>query len=93
MPHQPARLVTRHLHRRILAKALEQAVERIIRHVEEHGFQPSQAEMCREFRITKNAVTTRLKGLADRGVIELPDRNRGRAIRLRYVEFEAGYRI
>lgn len=61
----------------------------IIRHVEEHGFQPSQSEMCQEFGITKNAVTERLKNLERHGVIGLPEGNRERAVRLKHVKFRA----
>lgn len=63
--------------------------EFIIRHVEDHGFQPSGAEMARHFGVTKTAIQARLKNLARRGFIEYGTGTRERAIVLTQVFFKA----
>jgi SOS-response transcriptional repressor LexA len=63
----------------------------LIRHIEEHGFQPSYSEMAEHFGVTKNAIQGRLRGLARKGIIELPRRAkvRERAVVLKQVRFKA----
>jgi SOS-response transcriptional repressor LexA len=69
-------------------KMLE-VLRHIIDFVEENGYQPSQAEMAAHFGVTKSAVAARLKGLAERGVIGLPDGDRERAVRLFFIKYKA----
>ncbi len=63
----------------------------IIAFVEENGFQPSQTEIGLHFKVSKNAVTERLKSLERNGVVKLPITARERAIRLKHVKFKAVY--
>lgn len=60
----------------------------IILHVEKFGYQPSQAEIAKEFGVTKNAITSRLKSLEQWGLIQLPKGKKDRAILIRYVSFQ-----
>lgn len=69
-------------------KGLE-VLRRIIAHVEIHGYQPSQQELADAIGVSKNAVQGRLKELARRGVVTLPEGNRERAIILNHVRFKA----
>ncbi len=61
----------------------------IIEHVEEHGYQPTQAEMAAKFGVTKSAIGSRIKELARRGLVEVRPGNKERAIVLPHVEFKA----
>lgn len=69
-------------------KGLE-VLRMIISHVEIHGYQPSQQEMADALGVSKNAIQGRLKELARRNVVSLPDGNRERAVVLHYVRFKA----
>lgn len=61
----------------------------IIAHVEIHGFQPSQAEIALHFGVSRNAIQGRLRELARRDIISLPEGSRERAVVLHFVEFTA----
>jgi SOS-response transcriptional repressor LexA len=65
----------------------------IISHVEKHGFQPTQAEMARAFGVTKNAIQNRLKDLARRGIIDMPDgtKTRERAIVIKFIRYRVEF--
>lgn len=60
----------------------------LIRYVEQHGFQPSQQEMAEALEVTQNAVSERLRGLAQRGYIDMPN-DRERSIIFKNVKFRA----
>lgn len=63
----------------------------LIDHIQKHGYQPTQAEMAEHFGVTKNAIQARLKELAKRNIIDMPEgaRARERAIGLKHVRFKA----
>jgi DNA-binding IclR family transcriptional regulator len=61
----------------------------ILQYVEEHCFQPSQTEMAEHFKVTKNAITGLLEGLANRGWVDLSGGDRQRAIGLPRWRFHA----
>lgn len=60
----------------------------IIDFTQEHGYQPTRAEMASHFNVAVNAVNERLKGLARRGIIDL-DNAADRAIGLGSIRFKA----
>lgn len=64
-------------------------VLRFIEHVEEHGFQPSQQEIANAFGLTKTAISARLRELAARNLIEMPESGKERAVRLKFLKFKA----
>jgi SOS-response transcriptional repressor LexA len=61
----------------------------IIAYIEEHGYQPSQAEMGAGLSVGRGGITERLRGLNSRGFIKLPKIDRERAIILPLVKFRA----
>jgi SOS-response transcriptional repressor LexA len=61
----------------------------IIRHVEEHGYQPTQQEMADALGVTRRAIFDRLRQFADKGFIFLPEGNIDRNIGLPHLRFEA----
>lgn len=61
----------------------------LIAGIERFGAQFSQQELANFLGISKNAVHSRLRGLAARGYIELSKDTRERAITLRTVQFKA----
>lgn len=61
----------------------------VIRHVEEHGFQPSLTEMAETFGITVKATRDRLLQVAQKGYIEFPAKKQERCFRLKGVRFTA----
>ncbi len=65
----------------------------VICFVEEHGYQPTQAEMAAHFGVTKNAIQSRIKELARRGFVQLAEgeKTRERALKLNYVKYRAIY--
>jgi SOS-response transcriptional repressor LexA len=54
----------------------------IVSYLEDHGYQPSQAEMAVNFKVTRNAITGLLDGLVRRGLVELPSGDKQRALGL-----------
>ncbi len=63
----------------------------LIGFVEQNGYQPSQGEMAEFFGVTKTAITQRLRDLASRGIIEIREGAKERAIKVNYVRFKAYY--
>jgi SOS-response transcriptional repressor LexA len=61
----------------------------LVHHIEENGYQPSHTEMADAFGVTKRAILDRLRQLEAKGLIEPPEAGRERAIRLKYVRFQA----
>jgi SOS-response transcriptional repressor LexA len=72
------------------AKQLE-VLRHIIAFVEQHGYQPTLAEMAATFEVTKNAIQSRLKELRRHGLVELPPgrKRRERALVIKHVRFKA----
>lgn len=61
----------------------------IIRHVEEHGFQPSLTELAETLGITVKSVRDRMLQLAQKGYVEFPGKKMERCFRLKNVTFKA----
>ncbi len=61
----------------------------VISFVQEHGYQPTQAEMAKHFGVTKNAIQSRIRELGRRGFVELTEgeKVRERALKLNHVKF------
>ena len=53
---------------------------------EEHCYQPSLDEMAGQFRVTKEAVLDRLRGLRERGMLSFAERPSSRALVLHFVK-------
>jgi SOS-response transcriptional repressor LexA len=61
--------------------------QHIIKHIQDHGYQPSVAEMAIHFEVTKRAILDRLKLLQEKGFIRQTGKDR--AIDLPHVRFQA----
>jgi hypothetical protein len=73
-----------------LSEKQAELLNHLIRHVEQHGYQPSMTEMGEALGgITAKAVRDRLHQLARKGFVELSQKHVDRSIRLRYVKFTA----
>jgi len=62
-------------------------LEYILSFIQVYGYQPNQQQLADRFGVTKTAIAQRLPGLHNRGLIQLPDGNRERCIKVRYVRF------
>ncbi|MBY0525563.1 MAG: hypothetical protein K2R98_19315 [Gemmataceae bacterium] len=60
----------------------------LIAHIQEHGYQPSIAEMAMHFGVTKRAILDRLQQMESKGFLKT-GRRKDRAIELSYVKFQA----
>ncbi len=73
-------------------KQLE-ALRAIVRHVEKHGYQPSNNELGKLLGITRSAARDRLVGLAERGLIRFSKGEQERAIKIVNVTFKAVWMV
>jgi Mn-dependent DtxR family transcriptional regulator len=61
----------------------------LLKHVEDHGYQPSYKEMAEVFGVTPKSVKDIFLNLEAQGVLELGDYRQERSIRLKGVKFWA----
>jgi SOS-response transcriptional repressor LexA len=63
----------------------------LIKHIEEHGYQPTQSEMALQFGVTKNAIQNRLKEFAKWDLIQMPkgEKTKERGTKINHVKFKA----
>lgn len=61
----------------------------LVKHVERFGYQPSVREIANALGVDKRAIQDRIARLVEKGVIELPEGGRDRAILLKNVRFQA----
>lgn len=57
----------------------------LVRHLEEHGFQPTYRELAEHMGCSIFRIHTMMKSLQRRGLVALPGDNRERAVRLLHV--------
>lgn len=72
-----------------LTELQAQVLMLIIRHVEEHGFQPSMTELAETLGVTVKSVRDRLLQVAQKGYLEFPGKKQERCYRLKGVRFTA----
>jgi predicted transcriptional regulator len=60
----------------------------IIKFTEQYGYQPSHTEIAEGIGVSRRAIFDRLRQLHDKGLIELPEDNQPRCIRLVGVKFK-----
>jgi SOS-response transcriptional repressor LexA len=59
-----------------------------IKHIEEHGYQPTYREAATHFGITSRAIQDRLLQLARKGYCEMPVKRGDRCVRFPHLRFE-----
>ena len=68
-----------------------QVFKYIVKHVCEHGFQPSTTEMATHFGVSRRAIADRIKQLASKGYVHLTPLFQSRNLILTGVKYEAEY--